>query len=153
MELAEGAGVALPTTDPTELAEHLTRGASRRDLVLYLSGFEHTVAVLQTADAIERVARESLEDLATDGVVYAELRFAPELNVAGSLSLDDVIEAAVAGMRAGPIPSGLIVDGMRTSDPDVVAASAAVAAQVGRSRRGRVRPGGGRGVAPGRGPC
>ncbi|HKJ57218.1 MAG TPA: adenosine deaminase [Nitriliruptoraceae bacterium] len=129
VDLAGPAGVELPTTDPGELAAHLTRGASRRDLVLYLSGFESTVGVLQTADAVERVAREAIEDLAADGVVYAELRFAPELNLAGGLTRDDVLEAALSGMAAGPIPSGLIVDGMRTSSPEVVSASARAAAR------------------------
>jgi len=127
VELADDAGVALPSTDPGELAAHLTTGAARRDLVLYLAGFEHVLDVLQTAEAIERVAREAVEDLADDGVVYAELRFAPELNVRGDLELDDVLEAALAGMAAGPIPSGLIVDGMRTSDPAIVTASARAA--------------------------
>lgn len=127
IELADDAGVTLPSTDPVELAGHLTAGAARRDLVLYIAGFEHTIAVLQTAPAIERVAREAVEDLAADGVVYAELRFAPELNLQSGLTLDEVIEAALAGMAAGPIPTGLIVDGMRTSAPDVVLASATTA--------------------------
>ena len=129
VELADAAGVDLPSTDPGELAAHLTAGAARRDLVLYLAGFAHVLAVLQTAEAIERVAREAVEDLADDGVVYAELRFAPELNVRGGLELDDVLEAALAGLAAGPIPAGLIVDGMRTSDPRVVTASARAAAR------------------------
>lgn len=127
VELAAAAGHELPSTDPDELAAHLTRGANRRDLGLYLEGFEHTVAALQTADALARVARESLEDLADDGVVYAELRFAPELNTRRGLSVHEVVEAALAGMAEGPIPSGLIVDGMRTSPVEVVAASAEVA--------------------------
>ncbi len=127
VELAADAGHLLPTTDPAELAAHLTRGANRRDLELYLEGFEHTVAVLQTPEALARVARESLEDLAEDGVVYAELRFAPELNTRQGLSMGAVVDAALAGMADGPIPSGLIVDGMRTSPVDVVARSAQVA--------------------------
>lgn len=130
VELAADVGHVLPTTDPEELAAHLTRGANRRNLELYLEGFEHTVAVLQTPEALSRVARESLEDLAEDGVVYAELRFAAELNTRRGLSVREVVEAALGGMADGPIPSGLIVDGMRTSAVEVVAASAEVAIEL-----------------------
>lgn len=129
LELADEAGVELPADEPQALARELTRGAARRDLDLYLAGFTHVLAVLQDADAIERVAREAVEDLADDGVVYAELRFAPELNLRDGLARDDVLEAALAGMAAGPIPAGLIVDGMRGSDPEVVLASAEAAAR------------------------
>ncbi len=79
VELAEETGYAgLPATDPEELAAWVRRGADRKDLVLYLETFVHTVGVMQTAGAIRRVARECGEDLADDGVVYAEVRFAPE---------------------------------------------------------------------------
>lgn len=127
VDLADDAGHVLPSTDPADLARHLAAGAARRDLELYLEGFTHTVAVLQTTAAITRVAREALEDLAADGVVYAELRFAPELNTRGGLGLDEVVGAALAGLSDGPIPAGLIVDGMRTSSVDVVRAAADVA--------------------------
>src|SRR6476659_3982993 len=60
----------LPTADPDELAAAFTAGADRKSLVLYLEGFEHTVGVMQTPDAIERVSFECAEDLAHDGVVY-----------------------------------------------------------------------------------
>ena len=76
----------LPTTDPDELAKWFTSGADRKSLELYLEGFRHTVAVMQTRDAIERVAAECAEDLAADGVVYAEVRMAPELLTDGGLS-------------------------------------------------------------------
>ena len=102
VELAEENGYAdLPTTDPVELGAWMTRGASRKDLVLYLETFAHTVGVMQTRDALQRVARECAEDLADDGVVYAEVRFAPELHLAGGLSLDDVVEAVQEGFRLG----------------------------------------------------
>lgn len=127
VELAQGSGVDLPSMDPDVLAAMMTAGAAERDLETYLAGFEHVLALLQDADAIYRVAREAVEDLADDGVVYAELRFAPELNVRDGLSLDEVLEAALAGMAAGPIPTGLIVDGMRTSSPATVLASARAA--------------------------
>ncbi|MBY5163547.1 adenosine deaminase [Salsipaludibacter albus] len=126
-ELAAEVGHDLPEDDPIALARHLHAGAWRRDLELYLEGFTHTVAVLQTPEALARVARESLEDLAADGVVYAELRFAPELNTQQGLTLDEVVEAALAGMAEGPIPAGLVLDGMRTSPVEVVREAAEVA--------------------------
>ncbi|MGZ8578539.1 MAG: adenosine deaminase [Actinomycetota bacterium] len=91
----------LPTHDPEELAEWMTRGANRHDLVLYLETFVHTVGVMQTPDALARVARECAEDLADDGVVYAEVRFAPELHLQRGLSLDQVVEAVLDGFRQG----------------------------------------------------
>src|SRR5688572_7487668 len=79
IELAAETGyTGLPTTDEGELARWFTEGAARRDLVLYLETFEHTVGVMQTKDALLRVAQECAEDLAADGIVYAEVRFAPE---------------------------------------------------------------------------
>ncbi len=102
VELADATGYTdLPTIDPAELGAWMTRGASRKDLVLYLETFAHTVGVMQTRDALQRVARECAEDLADDGVVYAEVRFAPELHLAGGLSLDDVVEAVQEGFRMG----------------------------------------------------
>ncbi|MGH3155456.1 MAG: adenosine deaminase, partial [Streptosporangiaceae bacterium] len=77
----------LPSTDPEEVSRWLTRGANRGHLKYYLDAFQHTVAVMQTREALVRVAEEAAEDLAADGVVYAEVRFAPELHVAGGLSL------------------------------------------------------------------
>ena len=70
----------LPTTDPQELAAWFVAAAPRRDLVRYLEGFAYTVGVMQSGEALERVAEECVEDLASDGVVYAEVRFAPELH-------------------------------------------------------------------------
>ena len=84
----------------------MARGANRRDLVLYLETFAHTVGVMQTRDALVRVARECVEDLAADGVVYAEVRFAPELHLEAGLSLDDVVEAVQEGFRLGVRESG-----------------------------------------------
>src|ERR671913_367663 len=109
IELAHEAGHTLPTTDPGELARWFTEGAFRHDLVLYLKTFEHTTGVMQTKDALSRVAAECAEDLADDGVVYAEVRFAPELHIDGGLTLDEVVEAVVgfdiAGSEAGNPPT------------------------------------------------
>ena len=102
VELASEFGYAvLPTTDVDELASWFNRGAKRNDLVLYLETFAHTVGVMQHKDAIERVAYECAQDLAADGVVYAEVRFAPELHTDAGLSLDEVVEAVLAGFRRG----------------------------------------------------
>jgi adenosine deaminase len=131
IELAREAGYgALPTTDAGELGAWFTRGADRKSLELYLEGFRHTVAVMQTRDAIERVAAECVEDLAADGVVYAEVRMAPELLVEGGLSLDEATEAMLAGLRSGsegrPITVGLIVTAMRQAARSVEIAELAV---------------------------
>ena len=102
IELAAETGYRdLPTTDPDRLASWMRRGANRKDLTLYLETFAHTVGVMQTPEAIARVARECAEDMAADGVVYAEVRFGPELHVERGLTLDDAIEAVLEGFRQG----------------------------------------------------
>jgi adenosine deaminase len=120
----------LPTTDPDELARWFTLGADRKSLELYLDGFRHTVGVMQTAEAIERVAAECVEDLAADGVVYAEIRMAPELLTDGGLTLDEAVGAMLAGLRHGsagrPITAALIVTAMRQAARSVEIAELAV---------------------------
>jgi adenosine deaminase len=102
VELADAIGYGkLPSQDVAEVTRWLRRGAQRGHLNLYLDAFQHTVAVMQTADALRRVAAECAEDLAADGVVYAEVRFAPELHVTQGLALDEVVEAVLEGFRAG----------------------------------------------------
>lgn len=125
VELADEVGyVNLPTTDPPDLARWFHQGRSG-SLESYLAAFEHTVAVMQTPEAISRIAYESAEDLALDGVVYAEIRFAPSLNTATGLSRRDVLEAAWDGisraMAVYPIHIGLVVTAMRqdTDSADV----------------------------------
>ncbi len=120
IELARAQGYdALPTTDESTLREWFKRGANRHDLTLYLETFAHTVGVMQTADALERVAAECAEDLAADGVVYAEVRFAPELHVQQGLSLDEVVGAVVRGFALGSagrnIRIGTLCTAMRTA--------------------------------------
>jgi adenosine deaminase len=131
LELAAEAGYReLPTTDPDELARWFTLGADRKSLELYLEGFTHTVAVMQSRDAIERVSAECVEDLAADGIVYAEVRMAPELLTDGGLTLDEAVEAMLAGFRRGaegrPITVGLIVTAMRQAARSVEIAEVAV---------------------------
>lgn len=101
MELADQIGWRLPTSDPTELQAWFTRGADSKDLLAYLATFEHTLAVMQTAESITRVAREAVEDLAADGVVYAEIRCAPELHQREGLQLNDVVQAVTQGFAQG----------------------------------------------------
>jgi adenosine deaminase len=76
-----------PTTDADELGRWFRENADAGSLPRYLSTFAHTVGVMQTREALVRVARECAQDLADDGVVYAEVRFAPELHLEGGLSL------------------------------------------------------------------
>ncbi len=91
----------LPSTDPAGLAEWFRKAAHSGSLVRYLEPFAHTVAVMQTPEALHRVALECVEDLAADNVVYAEVRFAPELHLSGGLSMDDVVDAVLAGFADG----------------------------------------------------
>ncbi len=110
VELAQEFGYDdLPTTDPDELSKWFNRGAKRNDLVLYLETFAHTVGVMQHRDAIERVAFECAQDLAADGVVYAEVRFAPELHIEAGLTLDDVVVAVLEGFRRGSAGTDLTI--------------------------------------------
>ncbi|WP_410650516.1 adenosine deaminase [Amycolatopsis sp. cmx-4-54] len=101
-ELAEQTGYrALPTSDPVELGRWFREAADSGSLVSYLETFAHTCGVMQTEEALVRVAAEAVEDLAADGVVYAEVRYAPELFVERGLSLDAVVEAIQAGFAEG----------------------------------------------------
>jgi adenosine deaminase len=102
LELAHEIGYRdLPGDNVEELTRRLTEGAHRGHLEIYLDAFRHTVAVMQTPDALRRVAAECAADLAADGVVYAEVRFAPELHTERGLSLDEVVEAVLEGFRLG----------------------------------------------------
>lgn len=89
----------LPTTDAAELARWFHQSAASGSLTLYLRGFAHTIAVMQTADGIERVAFECGEDLARDGVVYAEIRYAPAFHLQRGLNLEQVVEAVARGFE------------------------------------------------------
>lgn len=126
-ELAAQAGHALPVEDEDALARWFYQGDGDTDLVRYLAAFEHTVAVLQTEQALVRTIREAVEDLAADGVVYAELRYAPELSTQGGLSLDAVFDALAAGLADAPeaVETRLLACIMRQDDrgEEVVAAA------------------------------
>lgn len=102
VELAADAGYrGLPTDDPEALGRWFRESADSGSLVRYLETFEHTVAVMQSAEALHRVASECAQDLADDGVVYAEIRYAPEQHVEAGLSLDEVVSAVTAGFDHG----------------------------------------------------
>ncbi|MGW0229747.1 adenosine deaminase [Actinopolymorpha singaporensis] len=95
-ELAAGIGHELPAA-PERLGEWFRESADSGSLERYLETFAHTVAVMQTAESLTRVATECVEDLAADGIVYAEVRYAPELHLSGDLDLDAVVRAVGAG--------------------------------------------------------
>src|SRR3954465_15473439 len=92
---------ARPSTDVDELGRWFHESADSGSLERYLETFAHTVAVMQTVEGLHRVARECALDLAADGVVYAEIRYAPEQHLEGGLSLDAVVEVVHAGFREG----------------------------------------------------
>jgi adenosine deaminase len=102
IELAEASGYRdLPTSDVEGLGRWFTEAADSGSLVRYLETFAHTCGVMQSTDALVRVAAECAEDLAADGVVYAEVRYAPELFCENGLSLDTIVEAVQEGFRIG----------------------------------------------------
>jgi adenosine deaminase len=101
IDLAAEIGYELPSTNADELADWFEESCNSGSLEKYLVTFDHTIAVMQTREAIIRVARECAIDLARDGVVYAEVRGAPELFTRGGLTLDEVIEATTEGYKLG----------------------------------------------------
>ena len=101
IDLAADCGHPLPATEADGLAAWFAASADSGSLERYLETFAHTLAVLQTPDALRRVARECAEDLAADGVVYAEIRYAPELHVESGLDLDHVVGAVQEGFAEG----------------------------------------------------
>ncbi|MGH3448930.1 MAG: adenosine deaminase, partial [Nocardioidaceae bacterium] len=91
-EIAEDIGHPLPVSSVGELDAWFVHAASSGTLERYLETFNHTVAVMQREQDLRRVARECVEDLAADGVVYAEVRYAPEQHMADGLTLDEVVD-------------------------------------------------------------
>jgi adenosine deaminase len=113
----------LPTTDAGELAVWFQRGAQRGSLPLFLEGFEHTCGVMQTEEALERVAYETLEDMKKDGVVYLETRFAPIFHKQKGLHTETVVKAVLRGLERGKkdfgVQYGLLICAMRNMDPKI----------------------------------
>jgi adenosine deaminase len=102
VDLARASGyMNLPETDPGKLGVWFREAADSGSLERYLETFAHTCAVMQTREALVRVAAECAEDLAEDGVVYAEVRYAPEQHLEAGLTLEEVVEAVNEGFREG----------------------------------------------------
>jgi adenosine deaminase len=122
LELADAVGHGLPAADPGALGAWFVEAADSGSLERYLETFAHTVAVMQTEEGLHRVARECALDLAADGVVYAEVRYAPEQHLERGLSLDQVVDTVNAGFADGcaeaaaqgrPIRVGVLLTAMR----------------------------------------
>ena len=135
IDLAREYGHELPTDDVDDLTTWFRRGADQKSLELYLETFEHTFGVMQEKDAIARVASECAQDLAADGVVYAEVRMAPELCTERGLTLDEAVEAMLEGFAHGSrqaaldghtITVKLLVTAMRQAARSVEVAACAV---------------------------
>ncbi|HEV2351492.1 MAG TPA: adenosine deaminase [Terriglobia bacterium] len=120
----------LPTLDAPALAEWFFHGANTGSLAEYLKGFTHTIAVMQTEEALERVAYEQVEDLKNDGVVYFETRFAPVFHTKKGLTHQRVVTAVLKGLERGRkdfgIPSGLLICAMRNMNVSLEMAELAV---------------------------
>jgi adenosine deaminase len=135
VDLAEEIGYELPTTDASELAAWFESQSSSGSLVEYLKTFDVTIAVMQTRGGLFRVAREFVQDLAADGVIYGEVRWAPEQHLGEGLTLDEVVEAVQEGIEQGiadvaetgrTIRIGQLVSAMRHADRGLEIAQLAV---------------------------
>jgi len=131
IELARSAEYnQLPTEDAEELGRWFHQGANQGSLPKYLEGFVHTIAVMQTEEALERVAYEQAEDLHRDGVVYFETRFAPVFHTQRGLTHQQVVSAVLKGLERGRkdfgISCGLIICAMRNMDVSLEMAELAV---------------------------
>lgn len=125
LELAAQAQVETPEDNPDDLADWFERQSNSGSLVEYLTTFDLTCAVAQTAPALERIARESVLDLVADGVIYGELRWAPEQHLSRGLTLDSAVEAVQEGIQQGiaeaaragkSVRIGQLVTAMRHAD-------------------------------------
>jgi adenosine deaminase len=131
IDLAKDAGYTeLPTNDPQALALWFYRGANQGSLAKYLEGFAHTIAVMQSEDALQRVAYEQAEDLSKDGIVYFESRFAPIFHTQEGLTHQQIVSAVLRGLERGRkdfgISSGLIICAMRNMHTSLEMAELAV---------------------------
>jgi adenosine deaminase len=121
LELASEYGRPMPRAEPHALAEfmHVT---DARNLVDYLARFEVTLSVMQTAEALERIAFELAEDLAAENVRYAEIRYSPLLHTREGLPLTEAVDAPLRGLQrareAFGIRTGLIICGIRNMEPE-----------------------------------
>jgi adenosine deaminase len=125
IELADEVGLDLPATEAGPLADWFSTNADSGSLVEYLKTFDVTTSVMQTWEGLARVAREFVEDLHADGVIYGEIRWAPEQHLTRGLTLDQAVEAVQEGLEAGVegvlhaggrIRVGQLVSAMRHAD-------------------------------------
>jgi adenosine deaminase len=135
LELAGELGLATPADSPDALQDWFDESCSSGDLVDYLKTFDLTIAVMQSEDNLRRIAREFVQDLGADGVIYGEIRWAPEQHLTTGLSLDAVVEAVQDGLDAGvadvrqsgkQIRVGQLVSAMRHLDRGLEIAQLAV---------------------------
>jgi adenosine deaminase len=136
IELGDAIGLDLPESDGDALADWFAEKSDSGSLVEYLKTFDLTTAVMQTPEGLTRVAREFVEDLAADGVIYGEVRWAPEQHLGRGLSLDEVVEAVQTGIEEGEeaveqsgrdIRVGQLITAMRHTDRSLEIAELAVA--------------------------
>lgn len=121
IELAREAGIRVPSEDPEELAGWFRESCNGGSLVDYLTTFGVTCSVMQTRDGLTRIAREFVEDLAAEGVIYGEVRWAPEQHLAGGLTLEEAVDAVQDGIdqaeaALGTIRIGQLLSAMRQND-------------------------------------
>ncbi|WP_079707416.1 adenosine deaminase [Plantibacter cousiniae (nom. nud.)] len=135
IELGEANGVDVPVSDPDGLADWFYTQCNAGSLVEYLKTFDLSTAVMQTEEGLVRIAREFVQDLAADGVIYGEVRWAPEQHLTRGLSLDAVVEAVQEGIELGikdaahsgsDIQIGQLVTAMRHADRALEIAELAV---------------------------
>lgn len=135
IDLAPAAGIELPADTADGLAAWFLESCSSGELVDYLKTFDITIAVMQTADNLTRIAREFVEDLAADGVIYGEIRWAPEQHLAQGLTLDEAVEAVQLGIdeaiesieaAGGWIRAGQLISAMRQNDNSIAIAELAL---------------------------
>jgi len=135
IELADAIGLDLPETSADALGSWFSTSADSGSLVEYLKTFDVTTAVMQTKEGLERVAREFVQDLHADGVIYGEIRWAPEQHLSRGLTLDEAVEAVQEGLEAGVddvhrsggrIRVGQLVSAMRHADRGLEIAELAV---------------------------
>jgi adenosine deaminase len=135
IELADEIGLEVPEKDAAALQDWFDLKSDSGSLVEYLKTFDLTTAVMQTREGLSRVAREFVQDLGADGVIYGEIRWAPEQHLGRGLSLDEVVEAVQEGLDAGiddvhqtghSIRVGQLVSAMRHLDRGLEIAQLAV---------------------------
>jgi len=136
LEIADEAGVAAPAGDAKALSRWFTAQSETGSLVEYLKSFDLVVSVMQTEQALTRITREFVTDLAADGVIYGEVRWAPEQHLAAGLTPEQAVRAVQRGIEEGEdeadaagrsIRVGQILSAMRQGDRALEIAKLAVA--------------------------